>query len=122
MFISQNNAMIAVTKVQDILVVTMQADLDSNHFEAMCHDILEQMRHQKVEAVVVDFSAVDVMSLSEFDRLRRFFDTVHLLKAQPAIVSLSAGVVLYLVEAGAHTEGIHFFFGLDEALQKFQKA
>ncbi|MBF0320306.1 MAG: hypothetical protein HQL01_10950 [Nitrospirae bacterium] len=80
--------------------------------------VLELISKTNIKAVILDFSAVDVINLSEFNRARTFLDSARLLGTDTAIVSLSAGIVVYLTEVQAETGRINYFLGLDEALQQ----
>ncbi|MBF0336708.1 MAG: hypothetical protein HQL05_02655 [Nitrospirae bacterium] len=110
---------VAITKTKGVIVVTMQPDLDEEGFDTMCKVVLELTAKTKIKAVVLDFSAVDVLNLLEFQSVKAFLASVRLLGAKTAIVSLKAGSVVYLTEVQAETEGINYFFDLDEALQRF---
>lgn len=111
----------AITTTQGVLVVTMQPDMSSGQFESMRQTVLERITRNKLKALVLDFSAIDVMNLLEFNRIRKFLASVRLLGTETAIVSLSVGVVLYLADVGADTDGIDCYYGLDEALRKHGK-
>ena len=111
-------AIAAITTTQGVLVVTMQPDMSSTQFESMRQSALDRIARDKLKALVMDFSAIDVMNLFEFNRLRKFLASVRLLGTQTAIVSLSVGVVLYLADVQADTEGVDCYLGLDEALRK----
>jgi len=80
---------------------------------------MERASRERVETVVLDFSAVDVLSLVEFERARHFLVAMRLLGHEVAMVSLAPSVVLYLTEVQADTSGVHYFRGLDEALRRF---
>ncbi len=108
----------AITATQGVLVVTMQPDMDSGRFESMRQAILDRMTSRKFNALVLDFSAIDVMNLLDFNRVRKLLASVRLLGTQTAVVSLSVGVVLYLADIQADTDGIDCYLGLDEALEK----
>jgi anti-anti-sigma regulatory factor len=108
----------AITATQGVLVVTIQPDMGSAQFESMRQAILDRITGSKFKALVLDFSAVDVMNLLEFNRFRKLLASVRLLGTDTVIVSLSVGVVLYLADVQADTEGIDCYLGLDEALRK----
>jgi rsbT antagonist protein RsbS len=108
---------VAITATQGVLVVTMQADLSAAQFASISQAILTRITGSKFKALVLDFSAIDVMNLLEFTRIRKLLASVRLLGTATAIVSLSVGVVLYLADAQADTDGIDCYIGLDEALQ-----
>jgi len=111
----------AITTTQGVLVVTMQPDMSSGQFESMRQTVLGRITRNSLKALVLDFSATDVMNLVEFNRVRKFLASVRLLGAETAIVSLSVGVVLYLADVEADTDGIDCYFGLDEAIRKLGK-
>ena len=108
---------IAITATQGVLVVTMQADMGSRQLESMRQAVLDRITSGKFNALVLDFSAIDVMDLTEYNRIRKLLASVRLLGAQTAIVSLAVGVVLYLTDVQADTDGIECYLGLDDALQ-----
>jgi anti-anti-sigma regulatory factor len=109
----------AITTTRGVLVVTMQPDMSSGQFESMRQAALDRITRDSLKALVLDFSAIDVMNLVEFNRVRKFLASVKLLGRETAIVSLSVGVVLYLADVEADTDGIDCYFGLDEALLKY---
>jgi rsbT antagonist protein RsbS len=109
---------VAVTATQGVLVVTMQPDMGAAQFASMRQAVLERITGSKFKALVLDFSAIDVMNLLEFNRVRSLLGSVRLLGTETAIVSLSVGVVLYLADVQADTDGIDCYLGLDEALRK----
>ena len=108
---------VAITSTQGVLVVTMQTDMGSTQFESMRQAVLDRITSSKFNALVLDFSAIDVMNLLEYNRIRKLLASVRLLGARTAIASLSVGVVLYLADVQADTDGIDCYLGLDEALR-----
>ena len=116
---STSDATVAITRTRGVLVVTMQPDLDGERFDHLRVAAMERARRERVETVVLDFSAVDVLSLVEFERARHFLTAMRLLGHEVAMISLEPSVVLYLTEVQADTRGVHYFRGLDEALQRF---
>ena len=116
---SSSDAAMAITRTRGVLVVTMQPDLDRKRFDRLRVAAMERASRERIETVVLDFSAVDVLSLTEFERARHFLTAMRLLGHEVAMVSLAPSVVLYLTEVQADTDGVHYFRGLDEALQRF---
>ncbi len=110
---------VAMTRTRRVLVVTMQPDLDQERFDRLRLAAMAEVGHERLAAVVLDFSAVDVLSLAEFERARDLLVALRLLGLQVAMVSLAPSVVLYLTEVQADTEGVRYFRGLDEALRRF---
>ena len=116
---SSSDSAAAITITGGIVVVTMRPDMDREQFDSMRRSVLDRIASTKSRVLVLDFSGIDVMNLLEFNRIRKLLVAVRLLGAETAIVSLAAGIVLYLTEVQADTAGISYFLGLDEAIQQY---
>ncbi len=116
---SISDAAVAMTRTRGVLVVTMQPDLDQERFDRLRLAAMEGVSRERIRAVVLDFSAVEVLSLAEFKRARDMLTAMRLLGLAVAMVSLAPSVALYLTEVQADTEGVLYFRGLDEALRRF---
>lgn len=110
----------AMTDAGGVLVVTMPPDLDQDGLESLTDAALERLAGRKLHAIVLDFSAVDVLGTSDFIRIHAFLGTARLLGSQTAISSLAPGIVAYLATTDARTDGIDFFLGLDDALSRYR--
>ena len=110
----------AITMTGGVVVVTMRPDMDGDQFDSMRRAVLDRIASTKSRVLVLDFSAIDVMNLLEFNRIRKLLVAVRLLGAEAAIVSMAPGIVLYLTEVQAETGGISYFLGLDEAIQQYK--
>lgn len=111
----------AVTRLGGVLVVSLPPDLDGQGFAAIAAAVSGRSATDPTTAVVLDFSAVDVIGRGDFDQVRRLLATVRLLGAEPVIVSLAPELVLYLIEVEADTTGIHYCHDLDDALHRFRR-
>lgn len=110
---------VAVTRTRGAVIVTMQPDLEPAMFDQLQESVLQQLHGHRHRAVVLDFSAVDMLSLCEFERCRKLLSAAGLLHAARIVVSLRPDIVMYLTEMQAQTQGIDFFFSLEEALQRY---
>lgn len=115
---SQNSG-ISITKVQGILLVTMQPDLDSDQFQDLTTLLGEKVAKDRPKAVVLDFSTVQLLSHSEYERIYSMLLSLHLLGPQVAISNLCREVVLYLAESEAIHPEIRFFLGIEDAMHYF---
>ncbi len=116
---SSRDTAVAMTRTRGVLVVTMQPDLDRERFEHLRLAAMAEAGRERLAAVVLDFSAVDVLSLAEFERARDLLAALRLLGLEVAMVSLAPSVVLYLAEVQADPGKGLYFRGLDEALRRF---
>ncbi len=114
-----HNSGISITKVQGILLVTMQPDLDSDQFRDLTTLLGEKVAKDRPKAVVLDFSTVQLLSHSEYERIYSMLLSLHLLGPQVAISNLCREVVLYLAESEAIHPEIRFFLGIEDAMQHF---
>lgn len=117
-----DTASIALTPIRGVLVATLPPDLEATRFDHLRQRVLQAVAGNTVRALVLDFSAVDLLGLTEFERARALLRAARLLGTAGAMVSLSPALVLYLTEVQADTAGVTFFFGLDEALEHFTAA
>ena len=116
---ASRDSTVAMTRTGRVLVVTMQHDLDRERFDRLRLAAMEGINRERIRSVVLDFSAVEVLSLAEFQRARDLLTAMRLLGLEVAMVSLAPSVVLYLTEVQADTDGVLYFRGLDEALRRF---
>src|SRR5215213_6016152 len=103
----------AMTEAGGVLVVTMPPDLDKDGLESLRDAALERLAGRKLNAIVLDFSGVDVLGTTDLDRIHAFLGTARLLGSRTAISSLAPGIAAFLATTDARTDGIDFFLGLE---------
>lgn len=108
---------VAITKVHGVLLVTMQPDLDTAQMQQLTGLLGERVTEDKPSAVVLDFSTVSLLSLSEYQRIQAMLLSLRLLGPRVAISSLCSEIVIYMAEMNANCSEIQFFLNLDDALQ-----
>jgi len=113
------NSGISITKVQGMLLVTMQPDLDSDQFQDLNTLLGEKVAKERPKAVVLDFSTVQLLSHSEYERIYSMLLSLHLLGPHVAISNLCHEVVLYLAESESIHPEISFFLGIEDAMEHF---
>ncbi|MEB3184109.1 MAG: hypothetical protein VKN15_06940 [Cyanobacteriota bacterium] len=110
---------VAITKVHRVLLVTMQPDLDDAQLQHLNILLGERVTEEKPIAVVLDFSTVELLSLSEYERIHAMLLALRLLGAQVGISSLCSEIVIYLAEVDAASPEIRFFLSLEDAMHYF---
>jgi anti-anti-sigma regulatory factor len=113
------NPGISITTMQGMLLVTMQPDLDSDQFRDLNTLLGEKVARDRPKAVVLDFSTVQLLSHSEYERIYAMLLSLHLLGPKVAISNLSREVVLYLAESEVIHPEIRFFLSIEDAMQHF---
>ena len=80
---------------------------------------LDAIVAMRLNAIVLDFSGVDVLGTADLDRIHAFLGTARLLGSRTAISSLAPGIAAFLATTDARTDGIDFFLGLEDALRRY---
>lgn len=106
---------VSMTEVQGCLVVALQADMQDDSFDALHQAVTERLVDKRLPAAVLDFSAVAVLDLHEFARIRALARVMGLLGAQVAFVALNPGIASFLAQAGADIEGQRFCMHMEDA-------
>lgn len=120
MSMEASESSIAVARVRNILLVTMQPDLNAAELHDLSQKLASMVGDANPLAVVLDFSTVELLSFAEFERIRSMLLSLHLLGPSVAIVSLSCEIVIYLAEYETTSSEIQFFLGLDEAMAHYE--
>lgn len=106
---------VSMTEVQGCLVVAMQADMQDESFDALHQTVTERLVDKRLPAAVLDFSAVPVLDLHEFARIRALAQVMELLGAQVVFVALNPGIASFLAQAGADIGGQRFCMHMEDA-------
>ena len=113
---------VAITKVYDVLLVTMQPDLDATQLQQLNTLLGKRVSQDQPIAVVLDFSTVFMLSMSEYQRIQAMLLSLRLLGPQVAITNLCSEIVIYMAEMDAKRSSIQFFLNLDDAMEAFAPA
>lgn len=107
---------VVATKVKDVLVVTLPNDLSDENFNQLKIKVVNGLSSTEVRAVVFECSALQYIDHYEFIDLKNLLDSSRILGAKPILVSLSPGIIKYLIESDVDLTGIKAFLSLNEAL------
>lgn len=112
---------IVATRVKDVLVITLPNDLSRDNLDQLKLKTLSGLTSSEVKAVVFECSGLQYLDLFEFIEVKLLFDSSRILGAQPYLVSLSPGIIKYLISSDADISGITAFLSLNEALNFLEK-
>ncbi len=110
-----------MTEVGSAIIVTMRPDMTTEEFNALSEALLERVEQHHALAVVLDFSAVDLLDKTDLQRVLAMLRASKMLGASSAICSLARSIVCFMVDQDANLKGIQFFHGLHDALKVFGK-
>jgi rsbT antagonist protein RsbS len=106
---------IAMQVNRDIVVASIQVDLDENVLARFREDLLRRIHETGSRGVILDVSGLETLDTDEFSALRRIITMSTIMGAESVLVGLRPGVVSALIEAGADVDGLQAAINLDAA-------
>jgi rsbT antagonist protein RsbS len=106
---------IAIQVRRDIVVASIQVDLDDSVLARFREDLLGRIHETGSRGVILDVSALETLDSIEFAALRRTITMCSIMGAESVLAGLRPGVVSALIEAGAEVDGVRAAINLDAA-------
>ncbi len=107
---------VVATKIKDVLVVTLPNNLSNENFDQLKTKVDSELSSTELKAVVFECSALQYIDRYEFIDFKHLLDLSRILGTKPYLVSLSPGIIKYLIESDVDLTGIKAFLSLNEAL------
>jgi rsbT antagonist protein RsbS len=111
---------IAMQVSRDIVVASIQVDLDENVLARFRDDLLHRIHETGSRGVILDVSGLETLDSDEFAALRRIITMSTIMGAESVLVGLRPGVVSALIEAGADVNGLQAASNMDAAFALLQ--
>jgi rsbT antagonist protein RsbS len=111
---------VAIQVSRDVVVASIQVDLDDNVLARFQKDLLQRIHETGSRGVILDFSGLETLDSDEFAALRRIIRMSTIMGAESVLVGLRPGVVSALIEAGADVDGLRAAINLDAAFALLQ--
>mgnify|MGYP001812521095 FL=1 len=111
---------IALQVSRDIVVASIQVDLDDNILARFREDLLRRIHETGTRGVILDVSGLDTLDSDELAALRRIITMCTIMGAESVLAGLQPGVVSALIEAGADVDGLRTALNLDVAFALLQ--
>jgi len=111
---------IAIQVSRDIVVASIQVDLDDDVLGRFQEDLLRRVHETGSRGVILDVSGLETLDSDEFATLRRIITMITIMGAESVLVGLRPGVVSALIEAGADVDGLQAAINLDAAFALLQ--
>jgi rsbT antagonist protein RsbS len=106
---------IAMQVSRDVVVASIQVDLDENVLARFREDLLLRIHETGSRGVILDVSGLETLDSDEFAALRRIITMSKIMGAESVLVGLRPGVVSALIEAEADVDGLRAASNLDAA-------
>ena len=106
---------IAMQVARDVVVASIQVDLDDDVLARFREDLLSRLHETGSRGVILDLSGLETLDSNEFSALRRIITMTNIMGAESVLVGMRPGVVSALIEAGAEVDGLRAAIDLDAA-------
>ncbi|SEG64990.1 rsbT antagonist protein RsbS [Thermomonospora echinospora] len=108
---------VPILKVGDVLLISIQTDLEDRTALALQEDLAEQIVRTGARGVVIDITAVEIVD----SFIGRMFATIaamsRLLDARTVVVGMRPAVAITLVELGLSLGGVHTALNLEKGMR-----
>jgi rsbT antagonist protein RsbS len=111
---------IAMQVSRDIVVASIQVDLDDDVLARFRDELLHRLHATGSRGVILDVSGLETLDSTEFAAVRRIITMCAIMGAESVLVGLRPGVVSALIEAGADVDGLRAAINLDAAFVLLQ--
>ena len=111
---------IALQVSRDVVVASIQVDLDDDVLARFREDLLRRIHETDSRGVILDVSGLNTLDSVEFAALRHIITMCEIMGAESVLVGLRPGVVSALIEAGADVDGLRAAIDLDTAFALLQ--
>ena len=111
---------IALQVTHDVVVASIQTDLDDDILDRFREDLLRRIHETGSRGVILDVSGLETLDSDEFAALRRIITMCTIMGAESVLAGLRPGVVSALIEAGADVDDLRTAINLDAAFALLQ--
>lgn len=111
---------IPILRLGEILLVSIQVDLDDNEVMEFQSDVLHKIAETEARGLVLDITALAVVDSFMARTINDTARMARLLGAEVMICGMRPSVALTLVEMGRGLIGITAAFNLDEGVNQIQ--
>jgi anti-anti-sigma regulatory factor len=105
---------VSMSRTNNRLSIILQGDITPEMISVLNSEVLENIKAQRIALVIFDLSAISVLDLTEFNALHSIALMIKLMGAETVFTGFNAGVVAFLISAGADISGINTVSGLDD--------
>ncbi len=108
------NSGVSMSRTNNRLSIILQGDITPEMIAVLNSEVLENIKTQRIALVIFDLSAIAILDLTEFNALHSIALMIKLMGAETVFTGFNAGVVAFLISAGADISGINTVSGLDD--------
>ncbi|MGW5664864.1 STAS domain-containing protein [Streptomyces sp. NPDC003758] len=121
-FQDPTGASVPVLRLGDVLLVTLQGELEDKSAEQLQQDISEAIAGSSATGVVIDVSGVEIVDSFLGRVFAEIAASAKLLAAETVVAGMRPAVAITLVELGLTLPGLRTALDTDEALRMLTRA
>ncbi|MGW8489580.1 STAS domain-containing protein [Streptomyces sp. NPDC055886] len=113
---------VPVLRIGDILLVSIQVDLEDQTVMDLQEDLAEQIVARAARGVVIDITAVEIVDSFVGRMLATIASISRLLDAETVVVGMRPAVAITLVELGLSLGGVRTALDLEKGLALLRRS
>ncbi len=108
---------IPILKLGDLLLVSIQVDLEDRSALALQEDLAERLVETAAHGVIIDITALEIVDSFIGRMLSSVAAMSRLLDATTVVVGMRPAVAITLVELGLSLDGVHTALNLERGMR-----
>ncbi|WP_411082060.1 STAS domain-containing protein [Streptomyces sp. cmx-18-6] len=113
---------VPVLRIGDVLLVSIQVDLEDQTVLNLQEDLAEQIVSRAARGVVIDITAVEIVDSFVGRMLATIASISRLLDAETVVVGMRPAVAITLVELGLSLGGVRTALDLEKGLALLRRS
>ncbi len=108
---------VPILKVGEVLLVSIQADIDDRTVLELQQRVLEQIERTNARAVLIDISLLEMVDSFTGRMLSDIASMASIMDAETVVVGIQPAVAITLVELGLELKGVSTALDVDDGLR-----
>jgi rsbT antagonist protein RsbS len=108
---------VPILKVGDVLLVSIQSDIDDRTVVELQQRVLEQIERTGARAVLIDISLLEMVDSFTGRMLSDIASMASIMDAETVVVGIQPAVAITLVELGLELKGVSTALDVDDGLR-----
>lgn len=108
---------VPILKVADVLLVSIQSDLDDRTVLDLQHRVLEEIERTNAHAVLIDISLLEMVDSFTGRMLSDIASMASIMDAETVVAGMQPAVAITLVELGLELKGVSTALDVDDGLR-----
>ena len=112
---------LVITRLRQTLVATIEGAVDAGALSTLIDSLSEAQDAQRVDSVVFEVSACEMMDVEEFSTLQKAVHATDWLGMRTIVAGLKPGIVAYVVSSGVDLGNLRAALDLEYALEALSR-